>query len=217
MQITSTTWKRKRNKMKLAKQDKFWGNVYEITVADDSSSSENQVSAMNNRIYFYSEVTRPECLSLNKNIQSMSDSLSTNAINYGIPVPPIRLHINSYGGSVFAGLSSVDYILSSKAPVHSIIEGCAASAATLMSVSAEKRYIHKNAFMLIHQLSSGMWGKYEDLKDDMENCESLMQAIRSIYNEHTKIPKKKLDEILKRDLWFDAETCLQYGLVDEII
>jgi ATP-dependent Clp protease protease subunit len=86
-----------------------------------------------------------------------------------------------------------------------------------MSVVAEKRYIHRNSFMLIHQLSSGMWGKFEELKDSIENCEILMQTIRDIYGKHTQIPKKKLDEILKRDLWFDADTCLKYGLVDEII
>ncbi|GAI73882.1 unnamed protein product, partial [marine sediment metagenome] len=27
----------------------------------------------------------------------------------------------------------------------------------------------------------------------------------------------KLDEILKHDLWFEADQCLEYGLVDEII
>ena len=86
-----------------------------------------------------------------------------------------------------------------------------------MSVVAEKRYIHKNSFMFIHQLSSGMWGNYEALKDSMENCDILMETIRNIYVKHTKIPKKQLNDILKRDLWFDAETCLKYGLIDEII
>ena len=71
--------------------------------------------------------------------------------------------------------------------------------------------------MLIHQLSSGMWGKYEELKDDMKKSEILMKRIREIYEERTKIPAKKLNEILKHDLWWDAETCLKYGLVDEII
>tara|TARA_R110000824_G_scaffold290358_7_gene478895 strand:- start:526 stop:1134 length:609 start_codon:yes stop_codon:yes gene_type:complete len=202
--------------MKMLKQDKYWGNVGDIRL-DDSATNESEVTLLNNRIYFYSEVTRPQCLALNKNIQTLSDAMCTNSHNYDIPVPPIRLHINSYGGSVFAGLSSVDYIISSKAPVHSVVEGCAASAATLMSVVAEKRYIHRNSFMLIHQLSSGMWGKFEELKDSIENCEILMQTIRDIYGKHTQIPKKKLDEILKRDLWFDADTCLKYGLVDEII
>ena len=44
-----------------------------------------------------------------------------------------------------------------------------------------------------------------------------MKKIKEIYEKHTKIPKNKLDDILKHDLWWDAETCLQYGLVDEII
>ena len=71
--------------------------------------------------------------------------------------------------------------------------------------------------MLIHQLSSGMWGRYEELKDDMKNCDVLMKTIKKIYMEHAKIPKSKLGQILKHDLWFDAKTCLNYGLVDEII
>ena len=94
---------------------------------------------------------------------------------------------------------------------------CAASAATIMSVVAEERFMHRHSFMLIHQLSSGMWGNYEALRDSMENCDTLMETIRSIYDKHANIPKKELNDILKRDLWFDAETCLKYGLVDHII
>ncbi len=118
---------------------------------------------------------------------------------------------------MFAGFSSVDYILQSKVPVVTIVDGCAASAATIMSVVGTHRKINRNAFMLIHQLSSGMWGKYEELKDDMKNSDALMKRIKGIYEERTKIPKRKLNEILKHDLWWDAETCLKYGLVDEII
>ena len=51
--------------------------------------------------------------------------------------------------------------------------------------------------MLIHQLSSGMWGKYEELKDDMKNNDLLMQTIKNIYLKHTKVPKKKLTTLLK--------------------
>ena len=71
--------------------------------------------------------------------------------------------------------------------------------------------------MLIHQLSSGMWGKYADMQDKMDNCDRFMEMIIDIYKEHTKIPKKELNNILKHDLWWDAETCLKYGLIDEIV
>jgi len=45
----------------------------------------------------------------------------------------------------------------------------------------------------------------------------LMATIKKIYTDNCKIPKKKLKDFLKHDLWFDAQTCLEYGLVDEII
>lgn len=187
------------------------------TPSGTDEGTENQVTTSSNRIYFYSEVTRTECLSLNKNIQEIANSMVTTSQSYGIPPPPVKLHINSYGGSVFAGLSTVDTIISAPAPVHSIVEGCAASAATMMSVVATERYIRENSYMLIHQLSSGMWGKYEELKDDMKNSDTLMGRIKLIYERHAKIPKKQLSDILKHDLWFDAKTCLKYGLVDDIL
>ena len=62
-----------------------------------------------------------------------------------------------------------------------------------------------------------MWGKYSEMKDDMENSKMLMKKIKDIYRKYTKIPESKLDDILKHDLWWDAEKCLEYGLVDEII
>ena len=178
----------------------------------------NIVESVNNKIYFYSEVTRPKIMVLNKTITN----LNTNLINQANMLQQdldsnIYLHINSFGGSVFAGLSAVDYIKGSTVPVTSVVEGCAASAATLMSVVAPHRVIRRNSFMLIHQLSSGMWGKYEEMKDAMENNDLFMRIITEVYEEHTKIPKRKLKEILKRDLWLDAETCLDYGMVDEIV
>jgi len=198
-------------------KDLEWKYKEDLETGD--SDDDNKVEASHNRIYFYSEVKRSKILTLNKYIRNLNINLATVAISYdtGPKDRSIYLHINSYGGSVFAGLAAVDYIKNSEIPICSIVDGCAASAATLMSVVAEERKIHANSFMLIHQLSSGMWGKFEELKDDIKNCEVLMSAIKKIYRDHTTIPKSKIDQILKRDLWFDAKTCLKYGLVDEII
>ena len=83
--------------------DRYWGITPQM---DEEGDENNKVVAMDNRLYFYSEVTRPDCLTLNKSIQTCSNNLTNFARNYGVDAPPIRLHINSYGGSVFAGLSS---------------------------------------------------------------------------------------------------------------
>jgi len=203
----------------------YTGKKEETENAKDSSSgmhdddTANRVETLNNRIYFYSEVTRTKILTLNKKLTSLNISLSNqvNTLDLDVMHAPIRLYINSFGGSVFAGFSAVDYIKNSKIPVETIIDGCAASAATMMSVVAQRRYMNEHAFMLIHQLSSACWGTYEEMKDDMKNNDLLMSTIKQIYMEHTKIPKKKLNEILKRDLWWDAKTCLEYGLIDDII
>jgi len=203
-------------------KDIFWaGNDKkdkESTPISANSDKNNVVETTNNRIYYYSEVSRQKILILNKSLKSLNDNLLNQAQLLSLEEPAnIYLHVNSFGGSVFAGLSAVDYVKSCEVPVVTVVEGCAASAATLFSVVGTHRQIRSNAFMLIHQISSGMWGKYEELKDSLDNCDLFMRIIKDIYNEHTKVPKKKLNEILKHDLWFDAETCLEYGLVDEII
>jgi ATP-dependent protease ClpP protease subunit len=188
------------------------------TMDDMSDVDPDSVKMKNNKIHFYSEVDRSSILTLNKSLIEVDESIVYNTKIWKCPeLCPILLHINSNGGNIFAALSAVDYIRNTEAPVHTIIDGCAASAATLMSVAGKRRFINRNAFMLIHQLSAWQGGTYEQLKDEQKNNDMLMKVIMAIYQKYSKIPQKKLDEILKRDLWFDAKTCLRYGLVDEIL
>lgn len=120
---------------------------------------------------------------------------------------------------MFSGLSGMDTILEAREsiPVTTLIDGCAASAATFLSIVGTRRLMRRNSYMLIHQLSSGVWGKYDSIKDEVENLDLFMGTIRDMYEEYTKVPKSQIDKILKRDMWWDAATCLKYGMVDEII
>ena len=174
------------------------------------------VRAIENEVYFYGDVSESNALELNSTLHAVDKKLAVSGQFLDVN-PIINLRINSYGGSLFAGLATVDTIRGLDAEVHSIIDGAAASAATIISCSCAKRSIGKYSKMLIHQLSSGMYGKYNELEDDMENNKHLMETIKAIYKEHTKVPMKKLNEILKKDLWFDSKTCKDLGLVDEII
>ena len=136
---------------------------------------------------------------------------------FSIDPPPIYLHINSFGGSIFAAMSSVDIIENNSVPIYTVVEGCAASAATLMSVVGKKRFMRPNAHMLIHQLSTIFWGKMEEFDDEMKNLNRLMELIKTIYKEHTNVPVKKINEILKHDIWWDTSKCLKFKLIDDII
>ena len=188
----------------------------QIILLGSGGSDTRSVESHDNVIMFYGEVNEENAKSLNKALRQMDKDLQVVKVKYGVEVP-IKLYISSYGGSIFAGFSTVDTIKSLGTPVHSYIDGAAASAATLISVVADKRFIHRNSFMLIHQLSSMMWGKYEEFKDEMENLDLLMARIKEIYKEHCTIPKKELTEVLKHDLWLDSAKCVKWGLVDEIV
>lgn len=175
------------------------------------------IEVVENRIYFYSDVTKEKILQLNKNIRNKSIDLQRVGMVESRDPANIYLHIQSFGGSFFAGMAGMDEIIKSVVPIITIIDGCCASGATFLSVCGKRRFINRHAYMLIHQLSSCMWGKYEEFKDEMKNLNKIMGMIKDVYKEYTKIPMKKLEEILKHDLWFTAEECKEYSLVDEIV
>jgi len=174
------------------------------------------ISSINNELYFSSGINDKSISKLIEELRKMELRNLKLALENGVSAPPIKLFIHSYGGSVFSGIAAMDVIKSLKVPVITIVNGGCASAGTFLSVVGNRRYISKNSFMLIHQLSGGNWGNYEQQKDDMKNSKELMKMIRRIYAEHTKVTPKKLKKILKKDLWFDAEKCIELGLVDGI-
>jgi ATP-dependent protease ClpP protease subunit len=145
-----------------------------------------------------------------------NEHLSRN-LPKGYPRTPIWLHVHSGGGDLFAGLSMADQLRQIDTPIYSIVEGYCASAATLISMSCSKRFIQPSAFVLIHQLSAISWGTYEQLRDDMHMYDMAMEKLVEFYKQNTKLKRKQIKEMLKRDSWFQASECLQHGLADELL
>lgn len=205
-----------KNEEKIETELKETKNKNSEDYYNESMSDKAEVTSYKNHIYFYCSVTMKSCLKLNIQLKELSQRIIEDGKNHINKDKYIYLHINSFGGSVFAALSTIDTIKNLKIPVISIIEGGAASSATMISVVCSHRIIYKNSYMLIHQLSSGCWGKMNQLEDEMENLKKLMNRIKLIYKEHAKIEDQQLDNILKHDLWWDAKKCKSEGLVDEI-
>ena len=195
----------------------YWGEKTAKKVSAQKPDGDKHISVHENKIYFYSGVNRNSVVELNKKIGEIESRSLTLANSLDIDPPPIKIYINSGGGSITAGISSMDTILRGKVPIYTYIDGFCASAATFLSVVAAKRYMSRNSYMLIHQLSTNFWGKYSEFEDEKQNLDLMMKTIKRVYKEYTKVPMGKLDEILKHDLLWDAEKCLKYGLIDEII
>ena len=197
--------------------ERYWGEKKQPVKRTNGDDNDKHISVQDNKIYFYSGVNRNSCVELNKKIGEMESKSLTLSKTLGILPPSIKLFINSGGGSIVSGIASMDTILRTQVPVHTYVDGFSASAATFLTVVGEKRFMSRNSYMLIHQLSSNFWGTYSNFEDEKENLDLMMKTIKDIYKKYTKLPMKKLDEMLKHDLMWDAQTCLEYGIIDEII
>jgi len=132
---------------------------------------------------------------------------------------PIKLYINSYGGSIYDMWVVIDSILTSKTPVHTYCTGYAMSAAFQIFISGKKRYVTKHATLMYHQMSAGFWGKYQDLVEDQQRNDYMNDELENFVIERTNLSKQKLKLIRekKRDTYFNADDAIKNGIADKII
>lgn len=193
-------------------------NVFKNKLSDVLGKEDHDEMGKKNHIYFDESVTKKSCRKLTKKIEELNIKLGKLYCDYDMNErPKIYLHINSYGGDAFQCFSVIDTIRRSKFPIVSIIDGASASAATLISVSCHKRWMSRNAYMLIHQIRGGCWGTMVEMEDEFENTKEVQRHICEIYRKNTNMRGRELDDILKHDLWWRADQCLRRGLVDKII
>ena len=125
--------------------------------------------------------------------------------------------MQSGGGSLLPTLGLVDLIRTSDTPINTFVNGYCASAASLITVVGTKRLINKYGVLLVHQIKMALeHGKYNEIKDQTENAETLMNIVKNIYIEHTNLDNEKLNLLLNHDYWLNSTTSKTYGLVDII-
>ena len=135
------------------------------------------------------------------------------------PDKPVKMFINSQGGSCLAGLSIISCMQTISCPVHTIISGLAASMGIVIAASGDKghRSIYPLSRVMIHQCSGGQSGNVQDVRANYKE----MEKINDILMEHLAKCCGKDSETVRndcqRDTWYGPEEIVEYGLVDEII
>jgi ATP-dependent Clp endopeptidase proteolytic subunit ClpP len=162
------------------------------------------MEVIGNKIIFHSDVTDESVLELVKQIHTMEH------------MREITLFIKSDGGDLYSGLSAMDHIRNSPARITTVADGLCASAASIMLLGGHKRLAMENSHVLIHQITSEFSGKYEELKDEKKQLSSLMDRLFKIYTKEARVPEKKLERYLKKDVILSASRCVKYGIVDGI-
>ena len=164
------------------------------------------VSAERRTICYYGPIEAPSMLLVNTLLIEWADE----------SIEPIDLHIQSNGGELMPALYTVDVITASSAPVRTHVDGFAASAATLLTVSGTERWMTRHSSMMIHQLSTAFQGSYREQVEATQNSAMLMDHVLDVYRKHTNLTDAQLRELLLKDIWLPADICLHYGLVDHV-
>ena len=167
-----------------------------------------------NEILYYGEITNEDILEFIEEFKKLEIKLLKQKAELIGYEPIIRVHVCSGGGDLFAGLSAMNILEKSRVKVITIAQGECGSAATFLLLGGHERLIGKNAHVLIHQISTtGFWGKYEEVKDEMKMCDKLMDMVKKTYKEKTSIPDKQLKKLMKRDIYLDPDECIKYDVV----
>lgn len=137
------------------------------------------------------------------------------------PGKEINFFINSPGGVVTSGLVIHDVMKMIQSPVSTICMGLAASMGSILLSAGTKgrRFIFPSGEVMIHQPSLG--GYFRGVSADLEIHAIQIQKTKElgakILSENCGQPYDKVMKDLERDYWMNAETAIQYGIVDGIM
>ena len=132
---------------------------------------------------------------------------------------PIKLYINTPGGSADDGFAIFDLIRFVKAPVYNISFGLNASAGTIILLGApkERRLALPNARIMIHQPSGGSRGRSSDIEITAEEILKLRHRANEVFAAECGRTVKQVEKDTDRDYWMSPEEAIEYGLVGRII
>ena len=131
----------------------------------------------------------------------------------------IKMHVDSPGGSVLAGLGMVDVMRYINSDVETINTGMAASMGSILLSSGTKGKRSSLNFskVMIHQVSSGAQGHVEDNRISQMESEKYNYILFKMLAENSGRPFDEVLESARRDNWLNSQEALDFGLIDEII
>jgi ATP-dependent protease ClpP protease subunit len=133
----------------------------------------------------------------------------------------LNLYINSPGGSVFEGYaiyaSLMRYADKHKATINVIVDGWAASIASVIAMAGDHIKIGAHASIMIHQASSIVWGNADEMEEEAEVLREIDASIADIYVARTNGDRAEIEAWVKAETWFKGQAAVDAGFADEVI
>ncbi len=130
----------------------------------------------------------------------------------------VTVRINSGGGDVFAAHAIHNQLVAYKGRVTVVIDGLAASAATIIAVAGDRIIMPSNALFMIHNPAIGLSDYYgaDELLKAAKALNTIKGSIVAAYRKRCKASAEELAAMMDAETWMGAAECLEKGFVDEI-
>lgn len=133
----------------------------------------------------------------------------------------INMYINSPGGVITAGLAIYDTMRSIRAPIATTCVGMAASFGTILLMAGDpgRRAALPHARVHLHQplVQGGIGGQVTDIDIQARELLHTRDVINDIVALHTGQPLERIRRDTERDVYFSADSALEYGIIDEVL
>lgn len=162
-------------------------------------------------LYIYDEISSWWGVSANDFVRDLNE-ISASSIN---------LYINSPGGSVFEGYAIysalVRYADKNKATINVIVDGWAASIASVIAMAGDHIKIGAHASFMVHEPWSFAIGTADDMRNEADVLDELEGSIIDIYEARTGGSRAELEKWVEAETWFKGQAAVDAGFADEVI
>ena len=124
----------------------------------------------------------------------------------------VHVHINSYGGDVFAGVAIANALKNHKGRTIAYIDGLVASSASIIAFGCDEIIIPSNAYLMVHRVSCGMFGNADDFLKQIEVLEKIEEGIINSYLEKAVdgVTREQIKDFVMAETWFTGEDTAKY-------
>lgn len=127
----------------------------------------------------------------------------------------IEMHINSGGGSVFAGIAIYNMLKRSKATVTTYIDGIAASIASVIACAGDRVIIPKNGTFMIHKPTTSYFFESldaDELRKDADTLDHCQNSIIQTYMGKAKdgVTEQKIRDLVDEETWMSGSKAAEY-------
>lgn len=161
-------------------------------------------------IMIYGDITSWEWFESDVSSYTLSKLISESSAK------EIIVHINSYGGEVSEGLAIYNSLKNHPAPVKTVCDGFACSAASVVFMAGDERIMNEASLLMIHNAWTWASGNAEELRKQADDLDIISKTVAKTYETCVSISAEELKTLLDAESWISPEDALEMGFATSI-